>query len=88
MANVVIGAASGMGAAVARRLAPRGRLLIADYNLAGVEALAADIANVIAFLTSPEASYMTGSDVLVDGGMVSVLPKGVWDGKIRVPVAA
>jgi NAD(P)-dependent dehydrogenase (short-subunit alcohol dehydrogenase family) len=47
-----------------------------------------EIANVIAFLTSSEASYMTGSDVLVDGGMVTVLPKGVWDGKIRVPVAS
>jgi NAD(P)-dependent dehydrogenase (short-subunit alcohol dehydrogenase family) len=47
-----------------------------------------EIANVIAFLTSSEASYMTGSDVLVDGGMVTVLPKGVWEGKIRVPVAS
>jgi NAD(P)-dependent dehydrogenase (short-subunit alcohol dehydrogenase family) len=42
-----------------------------------------DIANVITFLTSPEAGYMTGSDVLVDGGMVTVLPTTAWDGKIR-----
>jgi NAD(P)-dependent dehydrogenase (short-subunit alcohol dehydrogenase family) len=47
-----------------------------------------EIANVIAFLTSPEASYMTGSDVLVDGGMATVLPAKTWDGKIRVPAAA
>lgn len=44
-----------------------------------------EIANVIAFLTSPEAGYMTGSDVLVDGGMASVLPTTSWIGKIRIP---
>jgi NAD(P)-dependent dehydrogenase (short-subunit alcohol dehydrogenase family) len=33
-----------------------------------------EVANVVAFLTSAQASYMTGSDVLVDGGMVAVLP--------------
>jgi NAD(P)-dependent dehydrogenase (short-subunit alcohol dehydrogenase family) len=44
-----------------------------------------DIANVIAFLTSDQASYMTGSDVLVDGGMSNVLPKTAWNGKIRLP---
>jgi NAD(P)-dependent dehydrogenase (short-subunit alcohol dehydrogenase family) len=42
-----------------------------------------DIANVITFLTSPAAGYMTGSDVLVDGGMATVLPTTAWDGKIR-----
>jgi NAD(P)-dependent dehydrogenase (short-subunit alcohol dehydrogenase family) len=47
-----------------------------------------EIANVVAFLVSEAASYMTGSDVLVDGGMVSVLPKTAWDGKIHVPVTA
>jgi NAD(P)-dependent dehydrogenase (short-subunit alcohol dehydrogenase family) len=43
MTNVVIGAGSGMGASVARQLAPRGRLLIADRDLASVEAIAAEI---------------------------------------------
>jgi NAD(P)-dependent dehydrogenase (short-subunit alcohol dehydrogenase family) len=43
-----------------------------------------EIANVIAFLTSPEASAMTGSDVLVDCGMRNILPMTTWDGKIRV----
>jgi NAD(P)-dependent dehydrogenase (short-subunit alcohol dehydrogenase family) len=44
-----------------------------------------EIANVIAFLTSTEASAMTGSDVLVDCGMRNILPTNVWDGKIKVP---
>jgi NAD(P)-dependent dehydrogenase (short-subunit alcohol dehydrogenase family) len=43
MANVVVGAGSGMGAAVARELAPRGRLVVADWNLEGVKAVAAEI---------------------------------------------
>ncbi len=43
MTNVVIGAASGMGAAVARQLAPRGRLLVADWNLEGVQHVASEL---------------------------------------------
>jgi NAD(P)-dependent dehydrogenase (short-subunit alcohol dehydrogenase family) len=43
MVNIVIGAGSGMGVAIARKLAPLGPLVIADYNLAGVESLAAEI---------------------------------------------
>ena len=38
--NVVIGAASGMGAAVAALLAPRGRLLLADRERAGLDEVA------------------------------------------------
>jgi NAD(P)-dependent dehydrogenase (short-subunit alcohol dehydrogenase family) len=34
---------------------------------------AAEIANVIAFLLSPDASYVSGIDVLVDGGMLQGL---------------
>jgi NAD(P)-dependent dehydrogenase (short-subunit alcohol dehydrogenase family) len=47
-----------------------------------------EIANVIAFLTSAEASAMTGSDVLVDCGMRNILPATSWDGKIKVPETA
>jgi NAD(P)-dependent dehydrogenase (short-subunit alcohol dehydrogenase family) len=43
-----------------------------------------EIANVISFVTSDAASLLTGSDVLADGGMVSVLPSS-WEGKLRSP---
>lgn len=43
MTNVVIGAGSGMGTAVAHALAPRGSLLLADVNLEAVEAVAGDL---------------------------------------------
>ena len=47
MTNVVIGAASGLGAAVARELTPRGRLLIADLNLDGVKKMASELGNSV-----------------------------------------
>ena len=46
-----------------------------------------EVAKVIAFLTSPDASLITGSDVLVDGGMASILPRGTWDSKLRARAA-
>jgi NAD(P)-dependent dehydrogenase (short-subunit alcohol dehydrogenase family) len=41
--NVVIGSASGMGAAVARVLAPRGHLVVADRDAAGAKRLADEL---------------------------------------------
>lgn len=42
-----------------------------------------EIASVAAFLTSDGAAYMTGSDVLVDGGTVSILPADTTAGATR-----
>jgi NAD(P)-dependent dehydrogenase (short-subunit alcohol dehydrogenase family) len=47
MANVVIGAGSGMGTAVARVLAPRGRLIVADRDVGSVEAVAAELGDAV-----------------------------------------
>jgi len=47
MTNVVIGAGSGMGTAVARVLAPRGELIVADQNLEAVAALAAELGGAV-----------------------------------------
>ena len=41
--NVVVGAASGLGLASARELAPRGRLIVADRDLEGVQRVASQL---------------------------------------------
>jgi NAD(P)-dependent dehydrogenase (short-subunit alcohol dehydrogenase family) len=46
-----------------------------------------EVANVVSFLVSDAASYMTGSDVLVDGGMVTVLPNA-WEGSLQTPLSS
>jgi NAD(P)-dependent dehydrogenase (short-subunit alcohol dehydrogenase family) len=40
-----------------------------------------EVANVVEFLTSDKASFMTGSDVLVDGGMVATIPEDTTGGR-------
>jgi NAD(P)-dependent dehydrogenase (short-subunit alcohol dehydrogenase family) len=40
-----------------------------------------EVAHVVDFLTSDKASFMTGSDVLVDGGMVATIPDDTTGGR-------
>ena len=42
-----------------------------------------EVAKVVSFLISDDASFMTGSDVLVDGGMVAVLPEDTTGGAAK-----
>jgi NAD(P)-dependent dehydrogenase (short-subunit alcohol dehydrogenase family) len=43
----------------------------AEQAAVGRAGVAEDIAGVVAFLTSPDAGYVTGCDLLVDGGVVA-----------------
>jgi len=69
VANVVIGGGSGMGAAVARELAPRGRLIVADQNVEGAKQVASEIGGDV------EA---VGCDV-TDQGQVDALVERIGD---------
>lgn len=68
---------------------PMGRAELAGASGAGMRAMvdasptgrlgtAQDIAEAVAFLTSPSASFITGIDLLVDGGVVAAVSLGRW----------
>jgi NAD(P)-dependent dehydrogenase (short-subunit alcohol dehydrogenase family) len=53
------------------------------HQLVPREGQPADAANIVAFLASPAASFLTGADYLCDGGVLAHLPSyadgGTWD---------
>jgi NAD(P)-dependent dehydrogenase (short-subunit alcohol dehydrogenase family) len=90
---LVTGAARGIGAAIALKLAEDGadvtityeksaakaKALVADLRSLGRKAIAIqadarygqarEVAEAVAFLAGPGAAYVTGSGILVDGGI-------------------
>ena len=54
---------------------PHADKVTAPYNLKGRVADAEEVANVVAFVASEDASYMTGGDVPVDGGYSAMGPE-------------
>ena len=73
---LVTGATQGIGKATALTLAREGaRVALLARGVEGLERVgeAQEVANVIAFLVSAAASYVTGTSVNLDGGMSGVL---------------
>jgi NAD(P)-dependent dehydrogenase (short-subunit alcohol dehydrogenase family) len=78
---IVTGAGQGIGKAIAEKLAAEeATVVVSDLDEATASATAsalpfrrlgqpADVANVVAFLASDEASFVTGQTVSVSGGL-------------------
>jgi NAD(P)-dependent dehydrogenase (short-subunit alcohol dehydrogenase family) len=56
---------------------------IAKSSPLGRQGRAEEVASVVAFLASDGASFMTGSDVLVEGGMIGMIPEDSTGGQGR-----
>ena len=64
---LVTGGSHGIGAAIVMRLAPEGANLAPFYAGNSDRATGEKTASLVAYLASPEASYVTGASLSIDG---------------------
>lgn len=70
---IVTGGASGIGEATAKLLAGEGAIEAESKAIPlGRMGMPEDIANGILYLASDESSYVTGAELIIDGGKIIV----------------
>jgi len=63
----------------------RADALAAEFQCLGRMAEPSEIADAIVFLLSPEASFITGTDIAVDGGYTALGPEALGQAKAKHP---
>ena len=68
---LVTGGSRGIGAAIVMRLAREGANVALSYAGNSDRATGEEIASLVAYLEGPEASYVTGASLSIDGGFTA-----------------
>ena len=73
---VLLGAGS-MGMAILRRVAAGKKILLGGRRQSSLDRAAG------AYLLGPDAGFVTGTDLLIDGGTIAALKSGLVDLRVR-----